>query len=418
MAKDAAALQEPVRARPGVVDVRPAHRGHGRAGSRRSSPASPASATPTWPPSARATTSARPPSSWRCTTRSSRRRPSPAPTATSTARARTAMGLIAASVKSGLPLFLRQLPDHARVGAAARAVAPQELRRAHAAGRGRDRGGQHGARRRLRRQPRRHRRRAAPGIDLKAETIGLAVALELPMVIIDVQRAGPVDRACPPRPRQADLMMAMYGRHGESPLPVVAAYTPGQCFDAAIEAARIAVKYRTPGDPAHRTPSSPTRPSRGGCRTSRTLPDDRSRASPPSRTRDGELPALPARREPGAAVGGARARRACATGSAGSRRRTAPATSATTPTNHALMTRLRAEKVAEDRRRDPAARGRPRGRRRGAGARLGLDATARSRAAVRRVRLEGKKVASAHLLPPQPAAVATPARCCAPTARS
>jgi 2-oxoglutarate ferredoxin oxidoreductase subunit alpha len=82
-------------------------------------------------------------------------------------------------------------------------------------------------------------------MDLKTETIGLAVMLELPMVIIDVQRAGP-STGLPTKTEQSDLLQALYGRHGESPLPVVAASTPGQCFEAAYEAVRIAVKYRTP----------------------------------------------------------------------------------------------------------------------------------------------------------------------------
>jgi 2-oxoglutarate ferredoxin oxidoreductase subunit alpha len=82
-------------------------------------------------------------------------------------------------------------------------------------------------------------------MDLKTETIGLAVMLELPMVIIDVQRAGP-STGLPTKTEQSDLLQALYGRHGESPLPVVAASTPGQCFEAAYEAVRIAVRYRTP----------------------------------------------------------------------------------------------------------------------------------------------------------------------------
>lgn len=86
---------------------------------------------------------------------------------------------------------------------------------------------------------------SGPGIALKSETMGLAVALELPMVIIDVQRGGP-STGLPTKTEQADLLQAMYGRHGESPIPIVAAYSPSQCFDAAIEAARIALKYRTP----------------------------------------------------------------------------------------------------------------------------------------------------------------------------
>jgi 2-oxoglutarate ferredoxin oxidoreductase subunit alpha len=86
---------------------------------------------------------------------------------------------------------------------------------------------------------------SGPGMDLKTETIGLAMTLELPMVVIDVQRAGP-STGMPTKTEQSDLLMAIHGRHGESPLPVVAASTPGQCFDAAYEAARIAVHYRTP----------------------------------------------------------------------------------------------------------------------------------------------------------------------------
>jgi 2-oxoglutarate/2-oxoacid ferredoxin oxidoreductase subunit alpha len=86
---------------------------------------------------------------------------------------------------------------------------------------------------------------SGPGLDLKQEMIGLAVTLELPMVIVDVQRAGP-STGMPTKTEAADLLAAMYGRHGESPLPIVASYTPAQCFDAAIEAVRIAVKYRTP----------------------------------------------------------------------------------------------------------------------------------------------------------------------------
>jgi 2-oxoglutarate ferredoxin oxidoreductase subunit alpha len=86
---------------------------------------------------------------------------------------------------------------------------------------------------------------AGPGVVLKAETIGLAIALELPLVVLDIQRAGP-STGMPTKPEQADLLMVLYGRNGESPVPVVAASSPSQCFDAAIEAVRIAVKYRTP----------------------------------------------------------------------------------------------------------------------------------------------------------------------------
>ncbi len=86
---------------------------------------------------------------------------------------------------------------------------------------------------------------SGPGVDLKAETIGLAISLELPMLLIDIQRGGP-STGLPTKTEQADLLLAMYGRHGESPLPIVSASTPSGCFFAAIEAARLALKYRTP----------------------------------------------------------------------------------------------------------------------------------------------------------------------------
>src|SRR5579884_980861 len=86
---------------------------------------------------------------------------------------------------------------------------------------------------------------SGPGIDLKSETVGLAVSLELPLIIVDIQRAGP-STGMPTKTEQADLLHVMYGRHGEAPVPVVAAMTPGHSFWAAIEAVRIAIKYRTP----------------------------------------------------------------------------------------------------------------------------------------------------------------------------
>jgi len=86
---------------------------------------------------------------------------------------------------------------------------------------------------------------SGPGVALKGEAIGLALSLELPLVIIDIQRGGP-STGLPTKTEQSDLMMAMYGRHGESPMPVIAAYSASSCFEIAIEACRIAVKYRTP----------------------------------------------------------------------------------------------------------------------------------------------------------------------------
>jgi 2-oxoglutarate/2-oxoacid ferredoxin oxidoreductase subunit alpha len=86
---------------------------------------------------------------------------------------------------------------------------------------------------------------AGPGVVLKAETVGLAIMLELPLVICDIQRAGP-STGMPTKPEQGDLLMVLYGRNSESPVPVVAAMSPSDCFNAAIEACRIALKYRTP----------------------------------------------------------------------------------------------------------------------------------------------------------------------------
>jgi 2-oxoglutarate ferredoxin oxidoreductase subunit alpha len=86
---------------------------------------------------------------------------------------------------------------------------------------------------------------SGPGLDLKSEMIGLALSLELPLVIVDIQRGGP-STGLPTKTEQSDLLHAMYGRHGEAPLPIVASYSPSSCFWAAIEATRIALKYMTP----------------------------------------------------------------------------------------------------------------------------------------------------------------------------
>ncbi|WP_196240538.1 2-oxoacid:acceptor oxidoreductase subunit alpha [Nocardioides anomalus] len=86
---------------------------------------------------------------------------------------------------------------------------------------------------------------SGPGIALKSEAIGLAVMTELPLVVVDVQRGGP-STGLPTKTEQADLLQAMFGRNGEAPVPIVAPQSPGDCFDAALEAVRIAVTYRTP----------------------------------------------------------------------------------------------------------------------------------------------------------------------------
>jgi 2-oxoglutarate/2-oxoacid ferredoxin oxidoreductase subunit alpha len=154
------------------------------------------------------------------------------------------LGLIAASVRSKLPLvlasypitpaseLLHELSRHANAGVST-IQAEDEIAAAGMA-LGASFGGRLGV-----------TATSGPGIDLKAETIGLAVMLELPMIIVDVQRAGP-STGMPTKTEQSDLLMALYGRHGESPLPVIAPTTPGGCFDAAFEAARIAIRYRTP----------------------------------------------------------------------------------------------------------------------------------------------------------------------------
>jgi 2-oxoglutarate ferredoxin oxidoreductase subunit alpha len=155
-----------------------------------------------------------------------------------------ALGLIAASVRADLPLvlasypitpaseLLHELSRHARIGVAT-IQAEDEIAAAGMA-LGAAFGGRLGV-----------TATSGPGMDLKAETIGLAVALELPMVVIDVQRAGP-STGMPTKTEQSDLLMALYGRHGESPLPVIAPSTAGGCFEAGFEAARIAIRYRTP----------------------------------------------------------------------------------------------------------------------------------------------------------------------------
>jgi 2-oxoglutarate ferredoxin oxidoreductase subunit alpha len=86
---------------------------------------------------------------------------------------------------------------------------------------------------------------SGPGMLLKEETIGLGVSLELPLIVCDIQRAGP-STGMPTKTEQADLLQALFGRNGESPLPVVAPSSPADCFSTAIEATRLAVKYRTP----------------------------------------------------------------------------------------------------------------------------------------------------------------------------
>ncbi len=153
-------------------------------------------------------------------------------------------GLIAASRLSGLPLFLgaypitpassilEELAQHKNFGVTT-FQAEDEIAACGAA-LGASFGGALGV-----------TTSAGPGVVLKSETVGLGVMLELPLLVLDIQRAGP-STGMPTKPEQADLLMVLFGRNGESPVPVIAASTPSQCFHAAIEAARIALKYRTP----------------------------------------------------------------------------------------------------------------------------------------------------------------------------
>ena len=267
------------------------------------------SATPTWPPSRPGTPSARPPS---CSTTPSRStRPSCAPGTYTNINGNTALawGLVAAGQLSGLPLFLGCVPDHAGVGHPPRAVQAQELRRPHPAGRGRDR---------------RHRRRrsappsaatsgitttSGPGIALKGETMGLAVSLELPLLIIDIQRGGP-STGLPTKTEAADLLQAMYGRHGESPAPDRGRLQPVALLRGGHRGGPHRAQVPHAGHPAvRRLPGQRLRavaPPRRR-RPARHLRAVRHRAQPHRRRRQPRVLALPPRpRDAGPALGDAR----------------------------------------------------------------------------------------------------------------
>ncbi len=173
----------------------------------------------------------------------------PAPMAAGTYRNITgnlalSYGLVAAGVRSGLPVFLgtypitpasdilHELSKHKRFNITT-FQAEDEIAGVGAA-LGASFGGALGV-----------TSTSGPGVALKSEAIGLAVMTELPLIVVDVQRGGP-STGLPTKTEQADLLQAMFGRNGEAPLPVVAPCSPSDCFDAAIEAARIAVTYRTP----------------------------------------------------------------------------------------------------------------------------------------------------------------------------
>ncbi len=153
-------------------------------------------------------------------------------------------GLVAAARQAGLPLFLgaypitpasdilHELSKHKRFGV--RTFQAEDEIAGIGAALGASFGGALGV-----------TTTSGPGIALKSETIGLAVALELPLVVIDVQRGGP-STGLPTKTEQSDLLQAMFGRNGEAPMPIVAPQSPADCFDTALEAVRIATKYRVP----------------------------------------------------------------------------------------------------------------------------------------------------------------------------
>jgi 2-oxoglutarate/2-oxoacid ferredoxin oxidoreductase subunit alpha len=155
-----------------------------------------------------------------------------------------ALGLVTASRRSGLPLFLgsypitpasdilHELAKHKRFGV--RTFQAEDEISGIGAALGAAFGGALGV-----------STTSGPGMVLKQETVGLAVSVELPLIICDIQRAGP-STGMPTKTEQADLLMALYGRNGESPVAIVAPATPGDCFTIALEAVRIATKYRTP----------------------------------------------------------------------------------------------------------------------------------------------------------------------------
>lgn len=155
-----------------------------------------------------------------------------------------ALGLVAAGVRAKLPVFLgaypitpasdilHELAKHKKFGVTT--VQAEDEIAAIGVALGASYGGALGV-----------TTTSGPGIALKSETISLAVALELPLIIVDVQRAGP-STGMPTKTEQADLLMALHGRHGEAPVAVIAARSPSDCFYAALDAARIALTYRTP----------------------------------------------------------------------------------------------------------------------------------------------------------------------------
>jgi 2-oxoglutarate/2-oxoacid ferredoxin oxidoreductase subunit alpha len=303
----------------------------------------------------------------------------------------TTLGLVAASVRSGLPLFFASYPitpasellhglaRHQRFGVHT-VQAEDEIAAVNMA-LGASFGGRLGV-----------TATSGPGMDLKAETIGLAVAMELPLVIIDVQRAGP-STGMPTKTEQGDLLLAIHGRHGESPLPVIAAATPADCFDSAVEAVRVAVRYRTPvillSDTFLATSSEPWRIPRAA-----DLPEIDPRFAGRPDAGDEFLPYL--RDERGARPWAVPGTPGLQHRIGGLEKEDVTGNISYDPHNHALMTRLRAQKLESLAAEVPALEVDA-----DEGAQLlvlGWGSTyGVARAAARRVREQGKPLAIAHL---------------------
>ena len=233
---------------------------------------------------------------------------------------------------------------------------------------------------------------SGPGMDLKAETIGLAAMVELPMVIVDVQRAGP-STGMPTKTEQGDLLMAIHGRHGENPIPVFAPATPADCFTMAVEAVRTAVRYRTPvillGDTFLANSSEPWR-----IPASSELPEIDPEFAQAPNTGDDFMPYL--RDERGARPWAIPGTPGLQHRLGGLEKEDGSGNISYDPANHALMTKLRAAKLENLARELPA---------------LEVDADEGAellvlgwgstygvvRAAVRRVREENVPIAVAHL---------------------
>jgi 2-oxoglutarate ferredoxin oxidoreductase subunit alpha len=194
---------------------------------------------------------------------------------------------------------------------------------------------------------------SGPGLSLKSETIGLAVSLELPLIVCDIQRGGP-STGLPTKTEQADLLQAMYGRNGEAPVPIVAPQSPSDCFYAAIEAVRIATKYRTPvlllSDGYLANGSEPWQLPDLTATGPNALPDMRVKFAnaPNHETEDGRLVFWPFKRDPKTL-----ARPWAIPGTAGLEHRIGGLEKADghgnisyDPINHDLMVRTRAAKVA------------------------------------------------------------------------